>query len=380
MKKLFALFFVGIFYINAFSQSSEILPNQGITIKTNNLTTGLFGSSGHGISLQQNWPTIGFNQYRDESNVQRYIGTGYASGNTIDPATGNMYWSTITTGTAGNATPSETNIMTLFPNGRLGLEGINSPVNGLIINGASNISPIISNSASDGALRIYSPMTGQIFTGSQFIDIDKDAIQARKVGTFPNFIKSEQSLRLNPYGGNVGIGTADNSVASTLLVHKSSNSSFGTAVFKGTTHYSHFHFSSNEDTYIRGGKDGSNIILSDVEAGGKVGIGVYPSFYKLEVNGTVRAKEIIVETGWADYVFEENYQLPKLSKVEDFIKTNKHLPDVPSALEIQKNGAKLAQLTTIMMQKIEELTLYSIEQDKKIEKLQNDLVKLQNQK
>jgi len=167
---------------------------------------------------------------------------------------------------------------------------------------------------------------------------------------------------------------------SNLFVAKSATTNDGSAVFKGTTHFSHFHYSTNEDTYIRGGKDGSNIILSDVEAGGKVGIGVYPSTYKLEVNGTTRSKEVIVETGWADYVFEEDYQLPKLSEVENFIKTNKHLPDVPSALEIQKNGAKLAQLTTIMMQKIEELTLYSIEQDKKIEKLQNDLVKLQNQK
>ena len=135
----------------------------------------------------------------------------------------------------------------------------------------------------------------------------------------------------------------------------------------------------NEDTYIRGGKDGSHVIINDAPLG-NVGIGVYPSTYKLEVNGTTRSKEVIVETGWADYVFEEDYQLLELSEVENFIKTNKHLPDVPSALEIQKNGAKLAQITTIMMQKIEELTLYSIEQDKKIEKLQNDLVKLQNQK
>lgn len=366
MKKLLSLFFVSIFYINAFSQSGEILPNQGIKIKTNNLTTGLFGSSGHGISLQQNWPTIGFNQYRDESNVQRYIGTGYASGNTVDPATGNMYWSTITTGTAGNATPSETTIMSLLPSGRLSINGLNAPTNGIIVDGTTNITPIVSNSASDGALRVYSPMTGQVFSGSQFMDIDKDAIQARKVGTFPNFTKSEQSLRLNPYGGNVGIGTADNSVSATLQVFKSTNSSAGTAVFKGTTHYSHFHYGTNEDTYIRGGKDGSHIVLNDIP-NGNVGIGVYPSAYKLEVNGTTRSKEVIVETGWADYVFEENYQLRSIDEMEAFVKKNKHLPNIPKASEIENNGLKVGETNKAMMEKIEELALYIIQLKKEID-------------
>lgn len=309
MKKLLYLFFVSIFYINAFAQNGEILPNQGIKIKTTQTTTGLFGSSSTGISLQQNWPTIGFNQYRDASNIQRYIGTGYAAGMYLDPTTGSLSWNTITSGTAGATTATETTTMSLSTLGRLSINGLTAPANGIIVDGTTNISPIVANSASDGALRIYSPMTGQVFTGSQFLDIDKDAIQSRKVGTFPNFIKSEQTLRLNPYGGNVGIGTADNSVSATLLVHKSTNSSFGSAVFKGSNYYSHFHYGTNEDTYIRGGKDGSNIILSDVESGGKVGIGVAPTTYKLEVNGTTRSKEVIVETGWADYVFEENYQL-----------------------------------------------------------------------
>lgn len=110
-----------------------------------------------------------------------------------------------------------------------------------------------------------------------------------------------------------------------------------------------------------------------------VGIGALPnSSYKLSINGTARSKEVIVETGWADYVFEEDYKLSSLSEVEQFIKDNKHLPDVPSAKEIQKNGAYVGELMTKMMQKIEELTLYTIEQERKMMQLQKDLVELKN--
>ncbi|GGD44012.1 hypothetical protein GCM10011514_04910 [Emticicia aquatilis] len=147
----------------------------------------------------------------------------------------------------------------------------------------------------------------------------------------------------------------------------------GNAAIRGTSYFNHFNYGANQDTYIRGGKNGSNVIISDVEAGGKVGIGRYPTLYKLEVNGTMKANEVIVETGWADYVFDEKFRLKPLSEVARFINENKHLPDVPSAEEIQKNGVKLAELTTKMMQKIEELTLYVIEQNTEIEQLKKQV-------
>jgi hypothetical protein len=105
------------------------------------------------------------------------------------------------------------------------------------------------------------------------------------------------------------------------------------------------------------------------KATGNVGIGTSNPTYKLSVNGNVRAKEVVVETGWADYVFDENYKLKDLSEVEKFIQQYKHLPNIPSATEIETKGLNLGEVQKKMMEKIEELTLYVIELKKEIELL-----------
>jgi hypothetical protein len=102
---------------------------------------------------------------------------------------------------------------------------------------------------------------------------------------------------------------------------------------------------------------------------GNVGIGTINPTSKLSVNGSIRAKEVVVETGWADFVFAKNYKLPALTEVEKYIKANNHLPEIPSAIEIQTNGLKVGEVQTKMMQKIEELTLYIIEMNKEIASL-----------
>lgn len=109
--------------------------------------------------------------------------------------------------------------------------------------------------------------------------------------------------------------------------------------------------------------------------GENVGIGTtsnaaLSSTYKLHVNGKIRAKEIVVETGWADFVFEDDYKLRSLEEVESFIKDNGHLPDVPSAEHVAENGVTVGEMEAILLQKVEELTLYVIEMKK-----QNDLLK-----
>lgn len=94
---------------------------------------------------------------------------------------------------------------------------------------------------------------------------------------------------------------------------------------------------------------------------------------KLSVYGTVQAKEIIVtnaSTAWPDYVFDDNYNLMNLSEVEKYIEENNHLPNIPSDVEVEANGVSIGEMQKKQMEKIEELTLYTIDQDKKIKDLE----------
>jgi hypothetical protein len=96
--------------------------------------------------------------------------------------------------------------------------------------------------------------------------------------------------------------------------------------------------------------------------GGNVGIGTNNPTELLSVNGNIRAKKLIVtQNGWPDYVFSKNYKLRSISEVENFINTNKHLPDMPSAKDVEEKGLDIGKTQTALLKKIEELTLYTIE-------------------
>lgn len=103
---------------------------------------------------------------------------------------------------------------------------------------------------------------------------------------------------------------------------------------------------------------------------GSVGIGTTNTEgYKLAVNGIIRAKEIKVDSEWADFVFKENYKLPTLKEVETHINEKGTLPGMPTEEEIKANGVNLAETNALLLQKIEELTLYIIEMKKEINEL-----------
>ena len=82
--------------------------------------------------------------------------------------------------------------------------------------------------------------------------------------------------------------------------------------------------------------------------------------YTLSINGKMRANEVKVYTGWADYVFEKDYRLRSLRQVKRYIQRHKHLPDVPSAKEVKRKGIFVGETQATLLRKIEELTLYML--------------------
>ncbi|TYP76856.1 tail fiber protein [Aquimarina intermedia] len=197
--------------------------------------------------------------------------------------------------------------------------------------------------------------------------------------------------------GNVGIGTTnplnklhvkgDGSSKQILNIHNPSNVNGATirlsdsqwnSVIKTTPNSGGV--SENLD-FIVGSKHGMRI-----NERGDVGIGTLAPDAKLTINGNIHAKEIKVDLNVPapDYVFKEDYKLKSLPEVESFIKANGHLPEIASAKEFEQNGILLGQLDMMLLKKIEELTLYTIQQQKdikqqnsKIEHQQKEIEKLQ---
>src|SRR5690606_38618114 len=110
-----------------------------------------------------------------------------------------------------------------------------------------------------------------------------------------------------------------------------------------------------------------------IQNGGNVGIGITNPTYKLTVDGVISASEVRVSnTPNSDYVFEPDYPLLPLSEVEVHIKEKKHLPGIPSAEEFKENGVSLGEMDDMLLRKVEELTLYVIEQNRRMEKLEEE--------
>jgi hypothetical protein len=130
----------------------------------------------------------------------------------------------------------------------------------------------------------------------------------------------------------------------------------------------------DDHDWIRNEKNGLYVIDENV------GIGIIPpaeSKYKLFVTGGILTEEVKVELkggpDWPDYVFASNYKLNSLSDVEAYISKNKHLPDLPSAESVRKEGINLGEMNAILLQKVEELTLYIIQQQKQIDELRKSI-------
>jgi hypothetical protein len=221
-----------------------------------------------------------------------------------------------------------------------------------------------------------------------------------------NTIRTDGELQVGSEGdrmvvkgnGNVGIGTINPSqkleVNGSALIKGNLSSNYLIALPQNTINEGGEIFlkGSNSslknyyvDTYANNFRiftDGAvRFLISD---NGNAGVGTNNPDERLTVKGKIHAEEVRIDLQVpADYVFQKyytgfsslksNYNMPTLSEVEKFTKVNNHLPDVPSAKEIKEKGLQVGEMSNILLQKIEEMTLYIIEQNKRIEALESKM-------
>ncbi len=220
-----------------------------------------------------------------------------------------------------------------------------------------------SNGSINEAVQILFGIAGTNDAATIRVGKEADWMSAANEDSFMSFYtrlngSNQERFRVDS-SGNFGIGTT----APSDVLHLSS---------EGDTN---LRLESSNGAYTKLNQDGGRFrfhseshsnILTLVNGNGFVGIGTVSPQHELAVDGTVQAKEVIVETGWSDFVFEDGYALRSLQEVESHIEEHGHLPDVPSAAVVESQGLSVGEAQKIMMQKIEELTLYMIEKDKQL--------------
>lgn len=275
-------------------------------------------------------------------------------------------------------TGSQTNLQTdlyIADNGNIGI-GTNSPIQTLDINGCMNITngviqkggPAITNT---GDLGLYSRDASsymRFVTNNQPINFYSDAATSNGIGSNVNMTIASN--------GNVGIGTTTPKAKLEI-----GNTDSDPATFR----IGPWEFANYRDVVTgvyalriqRGSIDGDGnetfdkALQLNIAGSNKTDMKLTGDLFCAEVN-------IVADVTWPDYVFNEEYNLKSLSELEKFLKQNKHLPDVPSAADIKEKGINVGEINAILLKKIEELTLYLIEQNKKISSLEEEMTKIKN--
>jgi hypothetical protein len=210
-------------------------------------------------------------------------------------------------------------------------------------------------------------------------DMDFGTGGGNTTGSVHLVISASPRFTLNS-AGNVGVGTTTPVSRLSVVQTGTASPTFELTNTSKGPNISYGHFGATGDWYLRSAANSGYVILQDQSAG-VVGVGTtyVPAGYKMSVNGKVICTELKVQllASWPDYVFKPDYKLMNLSELSDFINANGHLPGIPSADEVNSSaGVEVGEMQRLLVEKIEELTLYILKQEEKIQQLQQSVEQL----
>lgn len=332
-----------------------IAQNIGIGTNTPNLgklvvrgvvgnTSAVFGDLSGGISVENDLPAIGFNSYRN--NGRRAISAGYGGSIQFDPVLGSFsLTNSINSTTAGNIFFSSTPL-TIDVAGNIGIGNVNPQV----------------------------PLSFSVGYGKR-ISLSRGSTGDMGMGVFSNEFRINSDARTSNI--SFGFDSLPTGFTENVRFEGTGDVHVGTyGVWNNATYDRRLKFGDGLFCYIGevGGDDAMELKAGKFTfKNGAVAIGntasPFASGYKLSVDGKIISEEVrvLLKTSWPDYVFAENYKLPDLNNLENFINVNKHLPNIPSADEVKNGGILLGDMNAKLLEKIEELSLYIIQLNKKIE-------------
>lgn len=270
--------------------------------------------------------------------------------------------------------------LTLDSVGRLGIG--KWPADNLDVKGSLRLEAL-SNSIGT-SIRLYGGATGN--SNISFYKDIVTPVAGASIGYNPGSDYCYISNGTSVYVTQTGMGIGISAPVSKFQISSGQDAGLGTTsngyIMLGTAGSTNIVADNNEimarnngaasDLYLQ--NDAGNLYMCGADLGA-VGIGVnaggIPSGYMLAVGGKIISEELKVQlsSNWPDYVFADHYNLKPLSEVEKFIATHKHLPNIPSATEVEKNGIEVGDMQKRLMEKVEELTLYILDLQKQIDEL-----------
>lgn len=291
---------------------------------------------------------------------------GYQTGNAISPTTSNARNSFFGAKAGSNITTGTLNTLIGFS---AGMGGILTSYNSYVgaYSGQNNLG------ASNVGIGLYALSTNSGINSAYNTALGNNA---------GNQINGNFNIFLGSYSGAGSVGNYNIAIGSNTgsNVIGSGNILLGQSIGSGTISDKLMIDNTSTSTPLIWG----DFLQDQVKLNGKVGIGAVGSFptmaggvdvnaYRLFVTGGILADEVRVMLSasgtWPDYVFYKDYDLKPLAEVEKFINEKGHLPNVPSAAQVKEDGIALGEMAKIQQEKIEELTLYLIQQGKEIEAL-----------